>query len=240
MRFAAIIFDCDGTLVDSERVGNAVLVDCVRELGLQLSLEEALEHFAGRKMADTIKLIETWLGSPVPENFLPSLRLRMARAFQERLEPMEGVHALLGSLAVPMCVASNGPQDKMQVSLRVTGLLDFFPGRVFSAYECGSWKPEPGLFLHAARTMGVAPESCAVVEDSPLGIQAAVSAGMTAFGYAPHGNGAALAASGARVFHHMEALPGLLCREDDAVGLAEGSHTRPHGQAVPASRPPGG
>lgn len=213
MRFAAIIFDCDGTLVDSERVGNEVLIECVRELGLQLSLDEALEHFAGRKMADTIQLIETWLGSPVPENFLPALRIRMASAFQERLVAMEGVHALLRALSVPVCVASNGPQDKMQVSLRVTGLLDFFPGRIFSAYECGSWKPEPGLFLHAARSMGVAPDACAVVEDSPLGIQAAITAGMTAFGYAPHGSGAALAASGAQVFHHMDALHSILCRE---------------------------
>lgn len=239
MRFAAIIFDCDGTLVDSERVGNSVIVECVRKLGLRLSLEEALEHFAGRKMADTIKLIETWLGSPVPENFLPDLRVRMAQAFQERLEPMEGVHALLRSLSVPMCVASNGPQDKMQVSLHVTGLLDFFPGRIYSAYECGSWKPDPGLFLYAARAMGVPPQSCAVVEDSPLGIRAAAAAGMTAFGYAPHDSGEALVACGARVFHHMVALQDLLCLEPEREQGASPPETSSRADSA-ASGPPGG
>ena len=212
MDFEAIIFDCDGTLIDSERVGNAVLVECVHELGLTLSLDEALEHFAGRKMADTIAIIETWLGRPVPAHFLPALRTRMANAFEASLKPMAGVPAWLRSLPVPFCVASNGPQDKMQISLRVTGLLEFFSGRVFSAYECGSWKPEPGLFLYAARQMGVTPAHCAVVEDSPLGIQAAVAAGMTAVGYAPETNGAQLAQRGARVFHHMDALYELLSR----------------------------
>ena len=210
MPIQAIIFDCDGTLVDSERVGNAVLIECAEELGLSLTLETALEHFAGRKMADTISLIEQWLGVPVPDSFLPTVRTRMANAFEERLEAMGGVHALLKSLSFPICVASNGPHEKMQVSLRVTGLLEYFSGRIFSAYDCGSWKPEPGLFLHAAKTMGVAPESCAVVEDSPLGIRAAMAAGMTAFGYAPDGDGVSLSREGATVFHHMDALRGLL------------------------------
>lgn len=210
MLIQAIIFDCDGTLVDSEKVGNAALIECVAELGLNLTLDTALEHFAGRKMADTIRLIERWLGAPVPDGFLPTLRTRMAQAFEERLEAMDGVHTLLQSLTIPFCVASNGPQDKMQVSLRVTGLLNYFSGRIFSAYDCESFKPDPGLFLYAAKQMQVAPESCAVVEDSPLGIRAAIAAGMTAFGYAPDGGGSALSAEGATVFHNMDALGGLL------------------------------
>lgn len=215
MPIKAIIFDCDGTLVDSERVGNAVLIECVAELGLRLTLDTALEHFAGRKMADTLRLIEQWLGAPVPDSFLPAVRARMADAFEEQLKAMPGVHELLNSLSIPICVASNGPQEKMQVSLRVTGLLKYFPGRIFSAYDCGSWKPEPGLFLHAAKTLNVAPGSCAVVEDSPLGIRAAMAAGMTAFGYAPEGAGVSLRTEGATVFHHMDALGGLLEALDD-------------------------
>jgi HAD superfamily hydrolase (TIGR01509 family) len=206
MRFQAIIFDCDGTLVDSEHVGNEVLVECVAELGLRLSLEEALRCFAGRKMADTIAMIEQRLGYPVPETFLANLRDRMADAFEARLKPMDGVQALLETLRIPVCVASNGPQEKMQVSLRVTGLLHHFENRIFSGYDCGSWKPEPGLFLHAARTMGVDPKQCAVVEDSPLGVRAGVAAGMTVFGYAPGASGPTLAAVGAKVFRHMSCL----------------------------------
>ena len=210
MHFDAIIFDCDGTLVDSERVGNAVIVKCAEELGLTLTLEEALEHFAGRKMADTMGLIAQWLGKPVPDWFLPTIRKRMVDAFEERLEAMDGVHSLLQKLSTPVCVASNGPQDKMQVSLRVTGLLPYFGNRIFSAYDCGSWKPDPGLFLYAADAMGVDPKSCAVVEDSPLGIQAALSAGMVPFGYAPTGDGATLAIGETKIFTHMRSLEALL------------------------------
>ena len=213
MRFEAIIFDCDGTLVDSERLGNAVIVECVGELGLRLTLDQALANFAGRKMADTIALIEEWLGKPLPADFLPELRDRMAVAFTQHLTPMEGVHDLLGALNIPACVASNGPRDKMQVSLGVTGLLEYFEGRVFSAYDCDSWKPSPGLFLYAASSMGVRPELCAVVEDSPLGIEAAIAAGVVPFGYAPHGDGASLAMSGAKIFHHMRDFLSLISQE---------------------------
>lgn len=211
MNFAAIIFDSDGTLVDSETLGNQVIVECVAELGLTLTLAEAVAEFRGRKMGDTLALIEHKLGRALPEGFLPELRRRMALAFEARLEPMPGVPALLEKLDVPFCVASNGPHDKMQVSLRATGLLPFFGSHIYSAYEIGSWKPEPGLFIHAARGMGVAPEGCAVVEDSVLGVQAGIAAGMRVFGYAPSGETEALTAAGARVFSHMNELLPLLC-----------------------------
>jgi HAD superfamily hydrolase (TIGR01509 family) len=212
MYFEAIIFDCDGTLVDSEVLGNQVLVECVAELGLVIPLEEALARFTGAKMADTIAFIEQRLGRPVPSNFVQRARERMGAAFQERLQPVVGVEAVLQALQVPICVASNGPGDKMAISLRATGLLPYFDGRVFSAYEVGSWKPAPGLFLHAAEAMGVAPERCAVVEDSILGVEAGIAAGMQVFAYAPAGGNPAMAAAGACLFEHMEALLPLLRR----------------------------
>lgn len=217
MHYKAIIFDCDGTLVDSERVGNAALVECAQEVGIELTLEMALRHFRGRKMADTLGLLEQWLGGPLPENFLPMVRLRMATAFEERLTAMEGVHELLSKLSVPICVASNGPHEKMEVSLRVTGLSQYFADRIYSAYDCNIWKPDPGLFHYAAREMGADPSACAVVEDSIMGVEAAVSAGMTAFGYAPQDNGQFLAHAGAIVFHHMKSLEGLLGLEPDGT-----------------------
>jgi len=206
MPFEAIIFDCDGTLVDSEVLGIQVLVECVVELGLAFPLDEAVSRFTGAKMADSIAIIEQRLGRPVPGDFVPEMRRRMAEVFRNRLQPVEGVEAVLQSLSIPYCVASNGPREKMEVSLHVTGLLPYFQGRIFSAYDIGSWKPEPGMFLHAAQALGVAPERCAVVEDSILGAQAGKAAGMTVFGYDPKGDGAILSEAGAQTFSSMADL----------------------------------
>ena len=129
----------------------------------------------------------------------------MAAAFEARLRPVEGVEALLESLELPYCVASNGPREKMEVTLGTTGLLPYFQTRIVTAYEVGCWKPDPGLFLHAARMLGAAPENCIVVEDSTLGVRAGVAAGMTVFGYAPAG-GSELAEAGARPLAHMADL----------------------------------
>lgn len=212
-----IIFDCDGTLVDTERVGNQVLIECIRDLGVQISLDEALASFAGRKMADTLTLVEEKLGQPLPGNFLEFLREQMYVAFQASLEPMAGVPDLLKALqgaGIPVCVASNGPQEKMEVSLEVTSLLPYFRGKLFSGYDCGSWKPDPAIFLYAAERMGFSAERCIVVEDSIFGVQAAQKAGMRVFGYAPGGSGVSLEKEGARIFRHMDELVPLLIPND--------------------------
>ncbi|HEY5864259.1 MAG TPA: HAD-IA family hydrolase, partial [Candidatus Tectomicrobia bacterium] len=206
----AVIFDCDGTLVDSELLGNHVLVECIAELGLTVPLEEAVARFTGGKLADCIAVIEQRLGCAVPLDFVPEVRRRMAEAFQAQLQPVAGIETVLQGLQIPYCVASSGPRAKVELSLRTTGLLHYFQGRIFSAYEVGSWKPAPGLFLHAAHALSVPPERCAVVEDSVLGVQAGRAAGMTVFGYAPSGNGASLAAVGAHPFTSMTALLPLL------------------------------
>lgn len=211
MRFDAIIFDCDGTLVDSEVLGNRVLVECAAELGVTLTVEEAVERFRGGRMADSLAYIERMLGRPAPEDFAQAVRRRMIETFEAQLRPVDGAEAVLRSLSTPFCVASNGPGAKMEASLRVTGLLPYVQGRIFSAYDIGSWKPDPGLFLHAARTLGVAPERCAVVEDSVLGVEAGCAARMTVFGYAPAGEGEVLAGAGARPFSRMSELLPLLC-----------------------------
>ncbi len=210
MHFEAVIFDCDGTLVDSEVLGIQVLVECVAELGLAFPLEEAIARFTGAKMADSIAIIEQRLGCPVPDDFVPKMRQRMAEVFRERLQPVEGVEVVLQKLSIPYCVASNGPREKMEVSLHVTGLLPYFQGRIFSAYDIGSWKPEPLMFLRAAQALGVSPERCAVVEDSILGAQAGKAAGMAVFGYDPKGDGAILSDAGAQTFSSMADLLPLM------------------------------
>lgn len=178
----AVIFDCDGTLVDSEPILFASVIEEVHGLQPDAALHEGqLLHLKGQSMATVIATLERLLERPLPPDFEARARARMALAFRERLQLMPGAVELLRSLRVPFCVASNGPRHKMEVTLSVTGLLPLLEGRVFSAYEVGSFKPDPGLFLHAARAMGVAPHRCAVVEDSWPGIEAGLAAGMTVY-----------------------------------------------------------
>jgi HAD superfamily hydrolase (TIGR01509 family) len=214
MNFEAIIFDCDGTLVDSERLGNQVLAEFLGELGFRTTTEECMARFKGRRMAETVRLIEELLGRPVPRDFVPEAHRRMETLFTAELRAIDGVESLLQSLDIPFCVASNGPRDKMEASLDATGLLPYFRERIFSAYEVGSWKPEPGLFLHAAKTLGVRPERCAVVEDSLVGATAGVAAGMTVFAFAPAEGGEDFESAGARPFARMAELPPLWCGFD--------------------------
>lgn len=184
-----IIFDCDGTLIDSEVLSNEVLVEAVAEHGLVLSVDEAILAFRGGKMADCVAHLETRLGRQLPPQFVPELRARTADAFRSRLRPVAGAVELIQSLSAlsyPICVASSGPIEKIELSLSLTGLLRFFAGRIFSSYDVGAWKPDPGLFLHAARAMGAGPRDCAVVEDSLPGIRAGLAAGMAVFAFQPH------------------------------------------------------
>lgn len=188
MPIGAVILDCDGTLVDSELLANGVLAECVAPFGLRMSAEEAMQRYVGGKMADCVADLEARLGRKLPDSFVPEVRRRTAEAFRACLQPVEGAHEMLRRLGVPACVASSGPMEKVELSLAVTGLAEFFPrDRIFSAYDVGSWKPEPGLFLHAATAMGVPPGRCAVVEDSLRGVEAGRRAGMHTFWFRPHG-----------------------------------------------------
>ena len=177
----AVIFDCDGTLVDSETLGNEVLAECLREHGLELSARECERRFRGRKLADTLLELEAQLGRSLPGSFVPTFRARMEQSFRSSLRPVEGAEELLSRLELPFCVASSGPRAKIVLSLRLTGLARFFEGRdcIFSSYELGSWKPDPGLFLHAASVLGVEPERTLVIEDSLHGLLAGRAAGMS-------------------------------------------------------------
>lgn len=182
-----VIFDCDGTLVDSEILAHEVLVEAVAEHGLLLSVDEAVRSFRGYKMAHCVSQLEARLGRPLPDDFVVSFRTRTAAAFRSRLRAVDGALELVQSLSQTVCVASSGPMEKIELSLSLTGLLPFFEGRIFSSYDVGSWKPDPGLFLHVAQVLGVAPADCAVVEDSLPGIRAGLAAGMTVFAFQPDG-----------------------------------------------------
>ncbi len=192
-----IIFDCDGVLVDTEPLTNRMLAACVTEAGWAVDSAYSIAHFKGRNLADILADVEAHLGKQLPD-LLDTYRQRMYEEIHQFGVPaMDGIHELLDALdamgdeAPHRCIGTNAPLKKAKLTLGGSGLMDRFahrddPGKktMFSAYEVGQWKPEPGLFLHAAAQMGHEPESCIVVEDSAAGVIAAVRAGMRVIGLA--------------------------------------------------------
>lgn len=207
-----VIFDSDGVLVDSEIIASTVLARTASQEGAAIGVEEAIRSFRGLKMADCVRVIERRLGRDVRETFVADVRRATALAFDAELKAVDGIHAALAEITVPVCVASNGPMSKLTHTLGLTKLLGRFEGRIFSAYEVGSWKPDPGLFLHAAQTMGVHPSRCIVVEDSASGIYAAKAAGMRVLGFTGSDPEVELelGAICEDLFHRMRDLPALL------------------------------
>lgn len=185
----ALLFDLDGTLVDSERPGIGVLHRMATDLGLDWDPEETLVRFRGVPMARCIATIGQSLpdGAPALDetDFLRRLRAAMAERFRQDLQEIPGASALLASLRIPFAVATNGPREKASLTLSLTGLDRWLQDRVFCAPEVGSYKPEPGLFLHAASALGCDPTSCAVVEDSLPGMLGGLAAGMRVFSLHP-------------------------------------------------------
>ena len=208
-----VVFDCDGVLVDSEPIANRVMAEAIAGLGWPLTTSDCIVRFKGHHLDTVIAAVEDRLGRPVPEAWRRDLRAATGAAFERELQPVPGGFEALDAVAkggLATCVASQGPLDKMAVSLGVTGLRARFEGRVFSAYQVARGKPHPDLFLFAAQAMGVAPRARVVIEDSPLGVTGAKAAGMAVLGFAPEDDGADLAAAGARLFRDMAELPGLL------------------------------
>ncbi len=179
----AVIFDCDGTLVDSEPLLLRSLIDLAVRHGLPPSVSAELADIEGRSMRACVEMLEARRGRPFDGDFEAELRAESARVFRAELREIPGAAEMLRTLGLPFCIASNGPREKIELVLEVAGLLPLVGGRIHSAYEVGSFKPEPGLFLHAARAMGVAPAHCAVVEDSLAGIRAGLDAGMHVYAY---------------------------------------------------------
>lgn len=179
-----VIFDLDGTLVDSETLCNQAFLDLLPELNMPVA--SLVQQFRGRKLSLILAELSEHLGRPLPINFESTYRHRVAELFSTQLKAMPNVHEMLASLPYEKCVASSGPVDKISHALAVSGLAPFFGKNVFSSYTLNSWKPDPGLFLHAALTMGFHPSRCVVVDDSEVGLQAAAAAGMRALHFVPH------------------------------------------------------
>jgi HAD superfamily hydrolase (TIGR01509 family) len=206
-----VIFDCDGTLVDSERLAVRVDSRLITELGWPLTPQDIAERFVGHSREYMREQIEEHLGRTLPDDWQRPFEQAYWTLVDAELQPVPGVRDVLDWLSVPFCVASNGSHEKMTKSLSVTGLLPCFTNRMFSADDVGRPKPDPALYLYAAAHMGARPEACAVVDDSVFGIEAARRAGMRSFGYAGSVTpGARLAGPGTTVFSDMSELPRLL------------------------------
>jgi HAD superfamily hydrolase (TIGR01509 family) len=210
-RFDLVIFDCDGVVVDSERIVHDVFGRFMRSLGVRMSEAEMYERFLGLRLAECLRIVEELTGAPAPPGALERYIAERDRILREQVQPVAGIREVLEDLALPYCIASSGDHAKMRVTLGATGLLSLFEGRIFSATEVPRGKPAPDVFLHAASRMGAVPARTVVVEDSVNGVLAGCAAGMTVLGFGGLTPSARLREAGAGcVFTAMAELPGLL------------------------------
>lgn len=210
MKYKCIIFDCDGVLVDSEAISSKVLVKMVKSEGLDLDLNFVIKNFSGVSLKNTLKYIEDRIERRLPANFEKEYRKNTYNAFRAELQPIPGIHDLLDRLKIPYCVASSGPVVKIKLNLTTVNLIDKFEDRIFSSYEIGSWKPNPGIFLFAAEKMGYQPHECVVIEDSIAGVEAARAGGFDVFIYVNNRNIDEAEFKDKNVFYNMNDLDSLL------------------------------
>ncbi|MFH6957107.1 HAD family hydrolase [Flavobacterium aquidurense] len=206
MEVKCIIFDCDGVLVDTEKIGNGIMLSMAAEYGFEMKLEDAYRDFNGRNLKECFLHIEKAIGKKLPDNFESDYREKSFEAFRTQVKPMDGIVSFLDKLKIPYCVASSGPVDKIRLNLEVAGLLDKFENKIFSSYQIKSWKPEPGIFLHAAKEMGFEVKDCIVIEDSKAGVIAGIQGGFKVYGFANGFNNEDLEKEGAILFNSYEEL----------------------------------
>jgi HAD superfamily hydrolase (TIGR01509 family) len=206
-----VIFDCDGTLVDSEVLCNLGLEIKLQELGIKADIQSMVNRFRGWKLANIVDALSIEYSLELDETFITSYREVIADLFSSQLQPIPNIAQTLANISQSKCVASNAPLEKIKQAVRVTNLEHFFNDNLFSSYVIQSWKPEPHLFLHAARMMKIKPKNCVVVEDSILGIEAAQRAGMQSFFYQPQGVNL-LETNDTISFQNMLELPSLIAR----------------------------
>jgi HAD superfamily hydrolase (TIGR01509 family) len=182
-----IIFDCDGVLIDSEVLAAGVHAELLSALGLAITQAEVIARFTGLTDEQLRHRVAEQLGRPLPDDYRQRSTLEVDRRL-ESVKPIDGVHALLDRFPGPRCVCSNSSLRRLKISLNAVGLWDRLQPHIFSAPEVGRSKPAPDVFLHAARTFGVSPRDCVVIEDSTHGIHGAVAAGTRVIGFTGGGH----------------------------------------------------
>jgi len=178
-----VIFDCDGVLVDSEPISIAVLVEAIGQAGGSITMDEAYDRFLGRSLSTIIGLLAKDYGLVAGEGFLEQMRHDLYSRFERELQPITGIAKALDHLDIPRCVASSSQPERIRLCLDVVGILPKLEPNIFSATMVKNGKPAPDLFLFAADKMKTDPKDCIVIEDSPMGIEAAKAAGMRVFAF---------------------------------------------------------
>ena len=224
MNFQAVLFDCDGVLVDSEPITNGVLRDMLEERGWVMSPAECFKFFVGKAVKDHKDTIEAKTGLPLTEEWLHAFRLRRNDALTANLKVMPGAHeAVAAAYEITqgaIACASGADRFKVEMQLAHVELMPHFEGRIFSGHEMPRTKPAPDVYLAAALHLERDPAHCLVIEDSTTGVQAGVAAGATVWALCPEPDmaGALLAAGASKLFPHMGALPELWRASRNAAG----------------------
>jgi HAD superfamily hydrolase (TIGR01509 family) len=218
--FDLIIFDCDGVLVDSEKIANQIFAKILNEeCGFSLCLDDMFEKFVGRSSSQCMELIEELLGEKPPSGLEERYKNEIDLALKSSVTSVTGIEKALEEITIPYCVASSGSYKKMQTTLEKTNLLPFFEGKLHSTSDVPRGKPFPDIYHYAAKTMGVTdPSKCLVIEDSPLGVEGGVAAGMTVFGYSELMSKERLIDAGA---HHTFDQMGQLANEIEVFSRSE-------------------
>jgi len=178
-----LLFDNDGTLVDSERLSCVAYVRLFSTYGVNLDADELEIRFKGNKLNDILKALSSEHHITLRNDFVQQYRTLIAELFEQELKPIDGIHATLEQLSYPKAIVSGGPPEKIKQALNICNLTHFFDENIFSSYDINSWKPEPAIYLHAAQTMQYLPSNCYVIEDSMAGLAAGSRAGMKTFFY---------------------------------------------------------
>jgi HAD superfamily hydrolase (TIGR01509 family) len=219
MKYDAVLFDCDGVLVDSESITNGVLREMLGNMGWKMSEAQCMGHFVGHLVQDQSELIKKHTGQQIDDAWIAAFRVRRNQALHESLMAIENIHEALDAITQlygkKIACASGADRQKVVLQLTKTGLLHFFDGRIFSGVEMPKSKPAPDVYLAAAAALGADPKRCAVIEDSPTGARAGVAAGCTVFAFCPvspsHSTPEAMRAVGShQIFTNMADLPALL------------------------------
>ncbi|MCP5144127.1 MAG: HAD-IA family hydrolase [Gammaproteobacteria bacterium] len=216
-----VIFDLDGTLVDSETLNAQAYFELLPALGLDI--EAIRERYHGMQYAAIIEDMQTLMCTPLPADLETRYRTRMAQLYQQSLRPVAGISEVLPQIDKLLCVATNAPRAKTEHALAITGLREHFADRLYSAYDIGAWKPSPRIFQHAALALDMAPTDCIVVEDSVHGVTAALAAGMQVLHYRPRTQPQPAGRVGYRAFHDMHDLPQLIAAVSTTNAQTDGT-----------------